>query len=119
MNIIKEEKFMNRKIGKLFGGLLTALCVFFLPLTAWAEIVVLHTNDIHCGVAQNLHIAQLAQYKHDLMKENPNVLLVDAGDAIQGEPLGSLTEGAAIIRIMNSVGYDFVIPGNQIGRAHV
>ena len=51
---------MHRKIGKLFGGLLTALCVFFLPLTAWAEIVVLHTNDIHCGVAQNIHIAQLA-----------------------------------------------------------
>ena len=104
---------MHRKIGKLFGGLLTALCVFFLPLTAWAEIVVLHTNDIHCGVAQNIHIAQLAQYKHDLMKETPNVLLVDAGDAIQGEPLGSLTEGAAMIRIMNSVGYDFVIPGNH------
>lgn len=104
---------MNCIIRKRLVGLFTALGLFFLPLTAWAEVVVLHTNDIHCGVAQNLHIAQLAQYKHDLMKKNPNVLLVDAGDAIQGEPLGSLTEGAAIIRIMNSVGYDFAIPGNH------
>ena len=88
---------MNRIIRKLLGGLLAALGIFFLPLTAWAEVVVLHTNDVHCGVAQNLNIAQLAQYKHDLMKENPNVLLADAGDALQGEPLGSLSEGAAIM----------------------
>ncbi|MGP1471368.1 MAG: bifunctional metallophosphatase/5'-nucleotidase [Schwartzia sp. (in: firmicutes)] len=104
---------MNRIIRKFLGGLLTALGIFALPLTAWAEVTILHTNDVHCGVAQNLNIAQVAQYKHDLMKQNPNVLLVDAGDAIQGEPLGSLSEGAAIIRIMNSVGYDFVIPGNH------
>ena len=104
---------MNRIIRKFLVCFLAALGIFSLPLTAWANVVVLHTNDVHCGVTQNLHIAQITQYKHDLMKENPNVLLVDAGDALQGEPLGSLTEGAAIIRIMNSVGYDFVIPGNH------
>ena len=47
--------------------------------------------------------------------KNPDdtVQLVDAGDAIQGEPLGSLTRGQAIIDIMNVAGYDFAIPGNH------
>ena len=79
-----------------------------------ADLVVLHTNDVHCGVENQLGYAQLAQYKKDLMK-NPDdtVQLVDAGDAIQGEPLGSLTRGQAIIDIMNVAGYDFAIPGNH------
>lgn len=79
-----------------------------------ADLVVLHTNDVHCGVENQLGYAQLAQYKKDLMK-NPDdtVQLVDAGDAIQGEPLGSLTRGQAVIDIMNVTGYDFAIPGNH------
>lgn len=79
-----------------------------------ANLVVLHTNDVHCGVENQLGYAQLAQYKKDLMK-NPDdtVQLVDAGDAIQGEPLGSLTRGQAVIDIMNVAGYDFAIPGNH------
>ena len=79
-----------------------------------ADLVVLHTNDVHCGVENQLGYAQLAQYKKDLMK-NPDdtVQLVDAGDAIQGEPLGSLTRGQAVIDIMNVAGYDFAIPGNH------
>lgn len=76
-----------------------------------ADLVVLHTNDVHCGVENQLGYAQLAQYKKDLIK-NPDdtVQLVDAGDAIQGEPLGSLTRGQAVIDIMNVTGYDFAIP---------
>ena len=79
-----------------------------------ADLVVLHTNDVHCGVENQLGYAKVAQYKKDLMK-NPDdtVQLVDAGDAIQGEPLGSLTRGQAIIDIMNVAGYDFAIPGNH------
>ena len=90
-----------------------------LPGPAWsgqvrADLVVLHTNDVHCGVENQLGYAKVAQYKKDLMK-NPDdtVQLVDAGDAIQGEPLGSLTRGQAIIDIMNVAGYDFAIPGNH------
>ena len=39
--------------------------------------------------------------------------LVDAGDAIQGAPIGTLSEGGDIVSIMNQVGYDFAIPGNH------
>ena len=42
-----------------------------------------------------------------------NVIVVDAGDAIQGEVIGSLTEGEAVVDIMNAVGYDYAVPGNH------
>ena len=38
---------------------------------------------------------------------------VDAGDAIQGAPIGKLSTGEAITNIMNEIGYDFAIPGNH------
>lgn len=79
--------------------LVLALCLALQGLgQVRADLVVLHTNDVHCGVENQLGYAQLAQYKKDLMK-NPDdtVQLVDAGDAIQGEPLGSLTRGQAVI----------------------
>jgi len=87
-----------------------------LPLTALAagkEIIILHTNDIHCGVSSNLCIDKVSQYKKDLQKEGHPVALVDAGDAIQGAPLGKLSSGESIIKIMNAAGYDFAIPGNH------
>ena len=104
---------MRNKMQKLIGGLFTAAWIASLPLIAHADAVILHTNDVHCGVAKNIHIAAVTQYKHDLQKENPEVILVDAGDAVQGEPLGSLSRGAALIRIMNRADYDFAIPGNH------
>ena len=45
--------------------------------------------------------------------QTPYVTLVDAGDAIQGAPIGTLSDGGYIIDIMNEVGYDFAVPGNH------
>lgn len=104
---------MKTKIRRLLTGFAAAAFISALPLTVSADAVILHTNDVHCGIVQNIHIAAVTQYKHDLQKENPEVILVDAGDALQGEPLGSISQGAAIIRIMNSADYDFAIPGNH------
>lgn len=84
-----------------------------MPLSAYADIVILHTNDTHCGINRNLGFAKVAQAKKDAQKENPAVILADAGDAIQGEPVGKLSKGEAILSIMNAVGYDFMIPGNH------
>ena len=107
---------MSKTIRKLFYLILTLLFCLLLPLTALAagkEIIILHTNDIHCGVSDNLHLEKVSQYKKDLQKEGFPVALVDAGDAIQGTPLGKLSNGESIIKIMNAAGYDFVIPGNH------
>ena len=55
----------------------------------------------------------MALYKKQMMNQTPYVTLVDAGDAIQGAPVGTLSEGGYIIDIMNQTGYDVAVPGNH------
>ena len=101
-------------------GILLVLCLF-LSCAATAEnaapalekdVIVLYTSDVHCGVDQGWGYAGLYTIKESLSASN-HVFLVDDGDAIQGEPIGTMTRGEAIINIMNTVGYDIAIPGNH------
>ena len=101
-------------------GLLLALCLL-LSCAALAEdaapaltknLVVLYTSDVHCGIDQGWGYAGLYAVKESLSADN-HVLLVDDGDSIQGEPIGTMTTGEALIDIMNAVGYDIAIPGNH------
>jgi 5'-nucleotidase/UDP-sugar diphosphatase len=41
------------------------------------------------------------------------VLLVDVGDMFQGTPIGSKTQGTAVIEYFNAMGYEFTVPGNH------
>lgn len=77
------------------------------------EIVVLYTNDVHCGIDDAIGYAGLAAYKKETEQKGTPVMLVDCGDAVQGGVIGSLSKGEAIIDIMNAVGYDLAIPGNH------
>ena len=88
------------------------------------KIVILHTNDVHCGIDQaaeedgtvsNIGYAGVAAYKAEMETTYgaENVTLVDVGDAIQGGPIGTLSKGSYIVDIMNQVGYDLAIPGNH------
>ena len=107
---------MTKNLRKLYCTALTLLATLLIPvavLAAGKEIIILHTNDIHCGITDNMGIDKVAQYKKDLKKQGHPVALADAGDAIQGAPIGKLSTGESIIKIMNAVGYDFVIPGNH------
>ena len=73
-------------------------------------LTVLHTNDVHCGID---NYAKLAAYRDSLKEAGQNVVLIDAGDHVQGESIGTITKGEEIITIMNGVGYDVAIPGNH------
>lgn len=77
------------------------------------DVVILHTNDTHCGIEENMGYAGLVWYENQMKEETPYVTLVDAGDAIQGAPVGTLSEGEYLVQIMNKAGYDFAIPGNH------
>ena len=77
------------------------------------DILVLFTSDVHCGVDQNFGYVGLKAVKDAAASAGNHVLLVDDGDSIQGEPIGTMTRGEAIITLMNSVGYDVAIPGNH------
>lgn len=107
---------MQKKWKKGLLACLTVGLTMAAPLYAWAadkEIVILHTNDMHCGVNDNLGLATVAQMKQNALQKTPYVALVDAGDAVQGAPIGKLSRGEAVVRIMNAAGYDFAIPGNH------
>ena len=109
---------------KLLALLLTfALALAFVP-AALAEgeveagdIVILYTNDVHCSVDQNVNTnmgyAGVAAYKADMKAITSNVALVDCGDAIQGEAIGTLSTGRYLIDIMNASGYDYAVYGNH------
>ncbi len=75
--------------------------------------VILHTNDVHVGLQDYIGYDGLALYKKELEALYDNVLLIDAGDAIQGAAIGAMSKGDVIIKIMNKVGYDLAIPGNH------
>ena len=104
---------------KLIALLLAACLMLGLMTTAFAadeksnDIVILHTDDAHCGVNDNLGYAGVAAYKAEMEKTHNYVALVDCGDAIQGESIGTLSAGAYLVDIMNEVGYDFAAFGNH------
>ena len=77
------------------------------------DLIILFTSDVHCAVDQGWGYTGLYAVKEKLSKSE-NVLLADCGDAIQGGPIGLLTGGDAIVSIMNVMGYDAAIPGNEI-----
>lgn len=83
------------------------------PAEKNGDIYILYTSDVHCGVDQGFGYAGLKQVRDTLEAEGYETLLVDDGDSIQGEALGTLTKGEAIIDLMNDVGYDVAIPGNH------
>ena len=81
-------------------------------LEAQKDIVVLYTSDVHCASDDNIGYAGLATYKAEMEKDN-FVVLVDAGDAIQGDTIGTVSKGEYLVDIMNEVGYDFCVLGNH------
>lgn len=101
---------------KLASLLLTAALVLGLALPATASdaspVVILHTNDVHTATDR---YAAVAAYRTEMEQQygTDRVTLVDSGDAIQGGPIGTLTEGASLVDIMNYLGYDYAIPGNH------
>lgn len=79
-------------------------------------IVILHTNDVHCSINaddNSFGYAELAAYRAKLESEGYKTLLVDAGDSIQGDVIGTLSDGRYPLRIMNELGYDLAVPGNH------
>lgn len=83
-----------------------------------SELVVLFTNDIHAVYQRDddqgqLGFAALASYADSLMDSGKQVVLIDGGDAIQGEAVATLSKGSYIVDMMNETGYLMSVPGNH------
>lgn len=77
------------------------------------DIIVLYVNDVHCGIDDNLGYQNLETVKNAYEALGHKVILVDSGDAVQGDTVGTLSKGENIIRLMNDVGFDVATPGNH------
>ena len=77
------------------------------------DIYIVFTSDVHCGVDENFTFASLKAYLNELKSEHNGVLLVDCGDFLQGDTLGSLSKGEYVVELMNDMGYDIVTYGNH------
>ena len=105
---------------KVLSLLMAVVMTFSLAVTANAaeetaqdlngDIVILHTNDVHGAIAG---YAKVAALKDDYEARGAYVLLMDAGDFIQGDPTVSTSEGATAVELMNLAGYDVVSLGNH------
>ena len=112
---------MRTQGKKRLGILLTVILILSMAVCSAAEekaekngdIYILFTSDVHCGIDQGFGYAGLQQVRDTLEAQGYETILVDDGDAIQGEPIGTLSEGEAIIDLMNDLKYDVAIPGNH------
>ncbi len=77
------------------------------------SVVVLFTSDIHCGIEDGFGMEGLQQIRDTLEEQGYTTILVDDGDAVQGEAIGVLTKGEAVLQLMNELHYDAAIPGNH------
>lgn len=93
--------------------------------SADVEINIVYTNDVHSYVenvvtdedgnvtGNGLRLSNIAAMVNDMRAEGKNVLLVDAGDEIQGDIYGAMDEGETVIKIMKETGYQLATPGNH------
>ena len=117
---MKKDRIRSMK-KSAFAALLMLAVLLMLPCGAAfaveagtdGDIVILYTSDVHCGIDEGFGYAGVQQIRESLTARGDTVLLVDDGDAFQGEPVGTMTRGQAILDLMNKLKYDVVIPGNH------
>ena len=81
-----------------------------------SDVTILYTNDVHTYIdkqSPKLTYAAIADLKQSYQNAGKDVLLVDAGDHVQGTASGSMDEGASIITLMTAAGYAVATPGNH------
>ncbi len=118
--------FRNKKIFSLFLSLALVIGVVIgsAPMAAFAEeadvkqITIVHVNDVHGRVELDdyegaIGFGRLKTKVEELRKENPNLLLVNAGDTLHGTTLVNVTQGETMVDLMGEVGFDVMVPGNH------
>ena len=77
------------------------------------DIVIIHLNDVHCGIDDKIGYDGFVLYRKELLTKYKYVITIDVGDHIQGGKMGAISDGEAIIEIMNKVNFDIVTLGNH------
>ncbi len=119
--MINRRTFLTT--SAVFGATIAAFPRDLLKANAADTVItILHTNDTHSQIdplpandvnAGNGGVARRATLVKRIRKENPNTLLVDAGDVLQGTPYFNFYKGEVEYKAMSAIGYDVGTLGNH------
>jgi len=119
--MIDRRTFLSTSV--VFGATLAAFPRDLLNANvADTVITILHTNDTHSQIdplpandrnAGKGGVARRATLVKRVRKENPNTLLIDAGDVLQGTPYFNFYKGEVEYKAMSAIGYDVGTLGNH------
>ena len=118
--MINRRKFLSS--SAIFGAAVVTLPQGFAVNADETVITILHTNDTHSQIdplpandrnAGKGGVARRATLVKRIRKENPNTLLVDAGDVLQGTPYFNFYRGEVEYKAMSAIGYDAGTLGNH------
>ena len=106
-------------MAKKFSMLIIAL-IFLLPNLASAEeIIIFHTNDMHCRIlntddgGKSIGLAEMAAAVKTVKKQNKITFWFDAGDNFHSMPRINISNGENLIPLLNAAGIDAMAPGNH------
>ena len=95
----------------------------FTSIPKTTQITILHTNDVHSHIdafgpedGRNANmggVARRARLIDSIRQENPNTLLLDAGDIFQGTPYFNYYGGELEFKLMSKLKYDAATIGNH------
>lgn len=115
----------SKKLSSFILSIALVLSMLVLPIQGivFADdaevttITIVHTNDTHARLLEDKYagmgFAKLATKVKELRANNPNVLLLDAGDTFHGLPIATISKGEKVVELMNLMGYDAMVPGNH------
>lgn len=109
-NIFIVFTFHTKKTAVMSKRIFLPLLLLFCFQSFAQRIVILYDNDVHCNLDG---YAKLAHLKRSELKSTDYVAVVSCGDFVAGASLGAVSKGDYVVRVMNSVGYDFVTLGNH------
>lgn len=119
--MINRRTFLTASAA--FGATLVGYPRIVLEASAAETVItILHTNDTHSQIdplppndrnAGKGGVARRATLVKRIRKENPNTLLVDAGDVFQGTPYFNFYKGEVEYKAMSAIGYDAGTLGNH------
>ncbi len=106
-----------KHISLVIPACVSAMLMLNVPNGRAEKLVLLHTNDTHSQIdptSKNLGGVERRKALIDSVRAaEPNVLLIDAGDMVQGTLFFSLYGGEVEQKVMNHLGYDIQIMGNH------
>ncbi len=121
---MKRRDFLQQTVASSaligLGGLTLSS---FSSSSVQKKITILHTNDVHSHIdpfgpddgrnANKGGVARRASLVENIRKENPNTLLLDAGDIFQGTPYFNYYGGELEFKLMSMLKYDAATIGNH------